>query len=117
VVFLGRKPRKGLSLPDFLQRCTGREQLCATFFAESRMQFGGSTNIYRKSGFGLHPLRNSLVETNHNLGIVVGMLAPGFDHGRSLFQRHNGAHGFVYRKAMLFEHANHFAKVFRQGIA
>ena len=44
--------------PDFLQRNTGREQRCATFFAESRMQLGSSNNTYRKSGFGLHQLRN-----------------------------------------------------------
>jgi hypothetical protein len=117
VVFLGRKHEKAYRSPDFLQRSTGREQLCATFFAESRMQFGGSTNIYRKSGFGLHPLRNSSVEANHDLGIVVGMLTPGFDHGRRLLQRHNSAHGFVYWEAMLLEHTNHFAEVFRQGVA
>src|ERR1700733_10172522 len=66
--------------------------------------------------FGLHPLRNSLVETNHDLGIVVGMLAPGLDHGRCLFQRHNGGYRFVYRETMLLEHTNHFAEVFRQGV-
>ena len=44
--------------PDFLRRSTGREQLCATFLTESRMEFRGSTNLYRKSGFGLHQLRN-----------------------------------------------------------
>jgi hypothetical protein len=44
-------------LPYFLPRSTGREQLCATFLKESRMQFGGSTNIHRKYGFGLHQLR------------------------------------------------------------
>ena len=37
--------------PDFLHRSTGREPLCATFFTESRMQFGDSTNIYKKFGF------------------------------------------------------------------
>jgi hypothetical protein len=55
---LGENHEKAHRFPDFLQRSTGREQLCAPFFAESRMQFGGSTNIYRKSGFGLHQLRN-----------------------------------------------------------
>jgi hypothetical protein len=43
-------------LPYFLPRSTGREQLCATFLKESRMQFGGSTNIHRKYGFGLNQL-------------------------------------------------------------
>jgi hypothetical protein len=37
--------------PDFLQRGSSREQLCADFFTESRMQFGGATKIHRKSGF------------------------------------------------------------------
>jgi hypothetical protein len=55
---LGENHEKAYRFPDFLQRSTGREQLGATFFAESRRQFGGSTNIYRKSGFGLHQLRN-----------------------------------------------------------
>jgi hypothetical protein len=49
---------KAYRSPDFLRRSTGREQLCATFFTESRMEFRGSTNLYRKSGFGLHQLRN-----------------------------------------------------------
>jgi hypothetical protein len=31
---------------------------CAAFFTESRMQFGGANKLYRKSGFGLHQLRN-----------------------------------------------------------
>jgi hypothetical protein len=47
---LGENHEKVYRFPDFLHRSTGREQLCATFFAESRMQFGGSTNTYRKSG-------------------------------------------------------------------
>jgi hypothetical protein len=50
---LGENHEKAYRFPDFLQRSTGREQLCATFFAESRMQFGGSTNIHRKFGFDL----------------------------------------------------------------
>jgi hypothetical protein len=49
---------KAYRSPDFLRRSTSREQLCATFFTESRMEFRGSTNLYRKSGFGLHQLRN-----------------------------------------------------------
>jgi hypothetical protein len=55
---LGGNDEKARRFPDFLQRSTGLEPLCATFFDESRMQLGGSTSIYRKSGFGLHPLRN-----------------------------------------------------------
>jgi hypothetical protein len=55
---LGENHEKAYRSPDFLQRSTGREPLCATFFEESRMRFGGSTNLYRKSGFGLHQLRN-----------------------------------------------------------
>jgi hypothetical protein len=39
---LGENHDRAYRSPDFLQRSTGREQLCATFFAESRMQFGGS---------------------------------------------------------------------------
>ena len=50
--------KRPVASPDFLRRSTGREQLCATFFTESRMEFRGSTNLYRKSGFGLHQLRN-----------------------------------------------------------
>jgi hypothetical protein len=57
---LGENDEKAYRLPDFLQRSTGREQRCATFFEESRMQFGSSIDIYRKSGFGLHQLRNCL---------------------------------------------------------
>jgi hypothetical protein len=57
--FSWRKTKKrSIDFPDFLQRCTGQEQRCATFFEESRMQFGSSNKIYRKSGFGLHQLRN-----------------------------------------------------------
>ena len=44
--------------PDFLQRGTGCEKRCAAFFAESRMQFGGPKKLHRKSGSGLHQLRN-----------------------------------------------------------
>jgi hypothetical protein len=55
---LGENHVKAGRSPDFLRRSTGREQLCATFFTESRMEFRGSTNLYRKSRFGLHPLRN-----------------------------------------------------------
>jgi hypothetical protein len=55
---LGENHEKAYLFPDFLQHSTGREQLCATFFAESRRQFGGSTKLHRKSGFELHPLRN-----------------------------------------------------------
>ena len=55
---LGENHEKAYRFPDFLQRGTGREQRCATFFEESRMQFGSSNDLYRKSGFGLHQLRN-----------------------------------------------------------
>jgi hypothetical protein len=55
---LGENHEKACRSPDFLPRNTGREQLCATFFTESRMEFRGSTNLYRKSGFGMHQLRN-----------------------------------------------------------
>jgi hypothetical protein len=61
---------KAYRSPDFLQRSTGREQLCATFFAESRMQFGGSTNIDRKSGFGLHQLRKLLSRSRSKQAIA-----------------------------------------------
>jgi hypothetical protein len=47
----GENDEKAYSFPYFLPRGTGREQLCATFLKESRMQFGGSTNIHRKYGF------------------------------------------------------------------
>jgi hypothetical protein len=50
-----------LAFPDFLQRGTSREQLCAAFFTESRMQFDGTTKPHRKSGFGLHQLRNRCI--------------------------------------------------------
>ncbi len=77
--------------------------------------------LHRSDGCSLlclpQAFRVSSVETNHDLGKSAGIIAPGLDHGRRLFQRDDGAHGFVYRKAMLFEHANHFTKVFRQGIA
>jgi enoyl-CoA hydratase len=55
---LGENHEKVYRFPNFLPRSTGRGQLGATFFAESRMQFGGSTNFYRKSGFDRHSLRN-----------------------------------------------------------
>jgi hypothetical protein len=55
---LGENHENAHRFPDFLLRSTGREPLCATFFEESRMRFGGSTNLYRKSGFGLNQLRN-----------------------------------------------------------
>jgi hypothetical protein len=55
---LGENHEKAYRFPDFLQRSAGREQRYATFFAESRMQFGIPNKIYRKSGFGLHQLRN-----------------------------------------------------------
>jgi hypothetical protein len=44
--------------PDFLPRGTSREQRFAAFFTESRMQFVGPNEFHRKSGFGLHRLRN-----------------------------------------------------------
>jgi hypothetical protein len=56
----GENDEKAYSFPYFLPRGTGREHLCATFLKESRMQFGGSTNIHRKYGFGLHQVRNCL---------------------------------------------------------
>jgi hypothetical protein len=57
--FPWEKTTKGpVAFPDFLQRGTSREQLCAAFFTESRMQFDGTTKLHRKSGFGLHQLRN-----------------------------------------------------------
>ena len=57
---LGENHEKADRFPDFLHRSTGREQLCATFFEESRMQFGGSTSIYRKSGFVPTPIAKLL---------------------------------------------------------
>ncbi len=57
---MGENHEKACRSPDFLRRSTGREQLGATFFTESRMEFRGSTNLYRKSGFGLHQLQNCL---------------------------------------------------------
>jgi hypothetical protein len=56
--------QKAYRFPDFLRRSTGREQRCATFFEESRMQFGRSNKIYRKSGFGLNQLRNCCRQDN-----------------------------------------------------
>jgi hypothetical protein len=38
---LGENHEKVDRFPDFLLRSLGGEQLCATFFAESRMRFGG----------------------------------------------------------------------------
>jgi hypothetical protein len=42
------------------ERSTGQEQRCATFFAESRVQFGSSNNIYRKSGVRSTPIAKLL---------------------------------------------------------
>ena len=42
--------------PDFLRRSTGREQLCATFFTESRMYSRFHQPLQEM--FGLHQLRN-----------------------------------------------------------
>jgi hypothetical protein len=44
--------------PGFPARGANRGQSCAAFFTESRMQFDGTTKLHRKSGFGLHQLRN-----------------------------------------------------------
>jgi hypothetical protein len=60
VVFFEKNHQMAYRFPDFLQRGAGREQRCATFFEENRMQFGSSNNINRKSGFGLHQLRTAL---------------------------------------------------------
>ncbi len=49
---------KVLGSPGFPARGTDRGQSCAAFFTESRMQFDGTTRLHRKSGFGLHQLRN-----------------------------------------------------------
>jgi hypothetical protein len=49
---------KLFGFPDFLRRGTSREQLCAAFFTESRMQFDSTTKLHRKSGFDLYQLRN-----------------------------------------------------------
>src|ERR1700685_4309866 len=54
---LGENHEKVPGSPGFPARGTSRGQ-CAAFFTESRMQFGGVTKLYRKSGFGLHQLRN-----------------------------------------------------------
>jgi hypothetical protein len=45
VVPASRDHENSVAPPDFLQRGTSRGQLCATFFAESRMQFGGPTKL------------------------------------------------------------------------
>jgi len=37
--------KKVHGFPDLLQRGTSREQLCAALFMESRMQFGGTTDL------------------------------------------------------------------------
>jgi hypothetical protein len=49
---------KVLGSPGFPARGTHRGQSCAAFFTESRMRFDGTTKLHRKSGFGLHQLRN-----------------------------------------------------------
>ena len=55
---LGENHEKVLGFPGFPERGTRRELLCAAFFTESRMQFDSTTKLHRKSGFGLHQLRN-----------------------------------------------------------
>ncbi len=65
---LGENHEKVLGFPGFPARGTGcREQLCAAFFTESRMQFDGTTKPHRKSGFGLHQLRNRALHTMFDL--------------------------------------------------
>jgi hypothetical protein len=63
---LGENHEKVLGFPGFPARRTSREQLCAAFFTESRMQFDGTTKPHRKSGFGLHQLRNRCSETKRH---------------------------------------------------
>ena len=55
---LGENHERRRGSPGFPARGTHRGQSCAAFFTESRMQFDGTTNLHRKSGFGLHQLRN-----------------------------------------------------------
>jgi hypothetical protein len=55
---LGENHERRRGSPGFPARGTHRGQSCAAFFTESRMQFDGTTKLHRKSGFGLHQLRN-----------------------------------------------------------
>jgi hypothetical protein len=45
------------AFPDFL-RAALTKVACAVPASRDRMQFGGPTKLHRKSGFGLHQLRN-----------------------------------------------------------
>jgi hypothetical protein len=60
-----------MAFPDFLKRGTSEERLCAAFFTESQMQFGSTTKLDRKSGFGLHQLRNRCSISRHNRILVA----------------------------------------------
>jgi hypothetical protein len=44
--------------PDFLYAALTEGNDVRAFFTESRMQFDGTSKLHRKSGFGLHQLRN-----------------------------------------------------------
>ena len=73
-----------------------------TFFAESRMQFGGSSNIYRKSGFGLHQLRNCFHDEKTGI-FGAGSTGKAMETERSASRRaaeatEGGIYGKAFRK-------------------
>ena len=57
MVFSGINLEGDVAPPDFL-RSTLAEGIMCGFLHESPMQFDGTTKLHRKSGFGLHQLRN-----------------------------------------------------------
>jgi hypothetical protein len=78
----GKTTKRPLAFPDFLQRGTGREQLCPAFFTESRMQFDGTTKLHRKSGFGLHQLRKRCSVRIRHSGVLKRTAQTNFLHIR-----------------------------------
>ena len=51
----------GVAPPGFLRAALTEGNDVLASFTESRMQFDGTTKLHRKSGFGLHQLRNRCI--------------------------------------------------------
>jgi hypothetical protein len=55
---LGENHERRRGFPDFLRAALTESNDVRLSSTESRMQFDGTTKLHRKSGFGLHQLRN-----------------------------------------------------------
>src|SRR5207344_3239989 len=57
------------------------------------------------------------VQRHHDLLEAAGIVTPGFQSIRSVFDWDDGTQGLADWKSMLFQHSNYFLEVFGQGIS